>query len=91
MRKRRDVHLVELGAGRDNLLDAELAELRLELAELLHQVILALVPELDSLNLCGRLQEKLVSNMLRLPTSIILTWWVAEERFDGSAGRGRTR
>ena len=52
----KDVHLVELGAGRNDLLDAELAELRLELAELLHQVILALVPELDRLNLCGRLR-----------------------------------
>lgn len=51
------VDLVELGAGRDDLLDAQLAELGLELAELLQQVILALVPELDSLNLCGRLRR----------------------------------
>lgn len=50
-----NVHLVELGARGDDLLDAELAELSLELAELLHEVILALVPELDSLNLAGRL------------------------------------
>lgn len=53
-------HLVELGARGGNLLDAELAELSLELAELLHQVILGLVPELDSLDLSRRLQT--VSN-----------------------------
>lgn len=54
-REEKNVHLVQLGAGRDDLLDAELAELRLELTELLQEVLLALVPELDSLNLGGRL------------------------------------
>lgn len=48
-------HLVQLGAGRGDLLDAELAELGLELSELLCQIILALVPELDCLNLARRL------------------------------------
>src|SRR5699024_97828 len=48
-------HLVQLGAGRDDLLDAELAQLGLELGELLRQIILALVPELDGLNLARRL------------------------------------
>ena len=48
-------HLVQLGAGRGDLLDAELAELSLELAELLHQIILGLVPQLDRLDLARRL------------------------------------
>lgn len=48
-------HLVELAAGGGNLLDAKLAELSLELAELLHQIILALVPQLDRLDLARRL------------------------------------
>ena len=57
-RERENVHLVELAARGNNLLDAELAELSLELAELLHQVILALVPELDSLNFSRRLERE---------------------------------
>jgi hypothetical protein len=44
-------HLVQLGAGRGNLLDAELTELSLELSELLGEVLLVLPPELTSLNL----------------------------------------
>lgn len=51
-------HLVQLAARRSDLLDAQLAELSLELAELLHQIILALVPKLDSLNLGRRLEEQ---------------------------------
>jgi hypothetical protein len=50
------LHLVQLAAGRNDLLDAQLAELSLELAELLHQIILALVPKLDCLNLGRRLE-----------------------------------
>lgn len=48
-------HLVKLGAGGGDLLDAELAKLSLELAELLHQIILGLVPQLDALDLARRL------------------------------------
>lgn len=54
-------HLVQLAARRSDLLDAQLAELSLELAELLHQIILALVPELDGLNLARRLETHGVS------------------------------
>ena len=50
-------HLGQLGARRNDLLDAELAQLSLELSELLRQIILALVPELNSLNLARRLQH----------------------------------
>ena len=50
-----DSHLVELGAGRGNLLDAELTELGLELTKLLGQIILALIPQVDSLDLARRL------------------------------------
>lgn len=39
-----DVHLGELGARRDDLLDAKLAELSLELTELLDEILLALAP-----------------------------------------------
>jgi len=50
-----DIHLGELGAGRDDLLDAKLAQLRLELTELLGELLLVLGPQLASLNLAGRL------------------------------------
>lgn len=50
-----DSHLVELGAGRGDLLDAELTELGLELTKLLGQIILALIPQVDSLDLARRL------------------------------------
>lgn len=46
-----DIHLVQLAAGGCDLLDTELAQLGLELAELLDQIILALVPELTGLDL----------------------------------------
>ncbi len=39
-----DVHLGELGARRDDLLDAKLAQLRLELTELLGELVLVLRP-----------------------------------------------
>lgn len=52
------LHSVQLGAGRSDLLDAQLAKLGLELTELLEQIILALVPQLDRLNLCRRLQKE---------------------------------
>ena len=48
---RTHVHLVKLGAGRGDLLNPELAELSLQLAELLGELILVLVPELASLDL----------------------------------------
>lgn len=48
-------HLVQLAAGRSDLLDAELAELSLELAELLRQLILVLAPERNRLDLARRL------------------------------------
>lgn len=51
----KNVHLVELAAGRDDLLDAELTQLGLELAEGLQQLILVLVPELAGLDLGSRL------------------------------------
>lgn len=52
----KDVHPVELGRStlRD-LLDTKLAELSLQLIELLGEVVLALSPELSSLNLGARL------------------------------------
>jgi hypothetical protein len=49
------LHLVELGARRHDLLDSELTKFRLELVELLRQILLALGPELAGLNLGGRL------------------------------------
>ena len=52
---RANIHLVELGTRRHNLLDAKLAELRLQLTKLLGEVLLALGPQLASLNLAGRL------------------------------------
>jgi hypothetical protein len=53
-----DIHLIQLATGGCDLLDAELPELSLELAELLHQIILVLVPELTGLNLGRRLCVK---------------------------------
>lgn len=50
-------HLVQLGAGRSDLLDAKLSELALELSELLRQIILVLAPERTSLDLARRLQQ----------------------------------
>lgn len=44
-------HLVQLGAGRSDLLDAELTELSLELTELLGEVLLVLSPKGTSLDL----------------------------------------
>lgn len=49
-------HSVQLGAGRSDLLNAELTKLSLELSELLCQIILGLIPELSSLDLARRLQ-----------------------------------
>jgi hypothetical protein len=49
-------HPVQLGAGRGDLLDAELTKLGLELSELLCQIILVLAPERTSLDLARRLQ-----------------------------------
>jgi hypothetical protein len=43
-RVRIDVHFVELGARGDDLLDAKLAQLRLELTELLGELVLVLRP-----------------------------------------------
>lgn len=56
-----DLHLVQLGAGRGDLLDAELTELGLELSELLGEIILALVPELDCLDLARRLRRHVLA------------------------------
>lgn len=53
---RKSLHLVQLAAGRGDLLDAELAQLSLELAEGLGQVILVLRPQVAGLDLAGRLQ-----------------------------------
>lgn len=52
----KNIHPVELGGStlRD-LLDTKLAELSLQLIELLGEVVLALSPELSSLNLGARL------------------------------------
>lgn len=49
------LHLVQLGAGRGNLLDAELAEFSLELTELLGQLLLVLAPKLGSPDFSRRL------------------------------------
>lgn len=48
------VDLVQLAAGRGDLLDAELTELGLELTKLLGQIILVLAPKGDGLDLSGR-------------------------------------
>lgn len=53
---RKSLHLVQLATGRGDLLDAELAQLSLELAEGLGQVILVLRPQVAGLDLAGRLQ-----------------------------------
>lgn len=55
-KKKKNVHPVEFGRStlRD-LLDTKLAELSLQLIELLGEVVLALSPELSSLNLGARL------------------------------------
>lgn len=51
-----NVHPVELGRSTlGDLLDTKLAELSLQLIELLGEVVLALSPELSSLNLGARL------------------------------------
>lgn len=57
-RVRQSLHLVQLGAGGGNLLDAELAEFSLELRELLGQLLLVLAPELGSLDFSRRLTHK---------------------------------
>ena len=46
-----NVHLVELGAGRSDLLDPELAELGLQLTKLLGELVLVLPPQLAGLDL----------------------------------------
>lgn len=50
-----DVHLVELGARRDDLLDAKLTQLSLQLTELLGELVLVLGPESAGLDLSRRL------------------------------------
>lgn len=50
------LHPVQLGTRRGDLLDAELAQLSLELSELLDELVLALGPQGTGLNLGGRLQ-----------------------------------
>lgn len=52
----RNLHPVQLGTRRGDLLDAELAQLSLELSELLDELVLALGPQGTGLNLGGRLQ-----------------------------------
>lgn len=51
------VHLVQLSTRRGDLLDAELAELSLELAEGLGQILAVLRPQLAGLDLSGRLRH----------------------------------
>lgn len=46
-----NVHLGELGARGGNLLDPELAELGLQLTELLGELVLVLPPQLTGLDL----------------------------------------
>lgn len=53
---RGSLHLVQLAARRGDLLDAELAQLSLELAEGLGQIILVLRPQVAGLDLAGRLR-----------------------------------
>jgi len=50
------VDAVELGAGGGDLLDAQLAQLSLELTELLDELVLVLGPQGTGLNLGGRLR-----------------------------------
>jgi len=54
-REKFGVHEGQLGAGGGDLLDSQFAEFRLELAQLLREVLLALGPELAGFDLCGRL------------------------------------
>lgn len=63
----RDLHPVQLGTRRGDLLDAELAQLRLQLSELLDELVLALGPQGTGLNLGGRLFSD-VRNGIPLPT-----------------------
>lgn len=49
-------HPVQLGTRGGNLLDAQLAELRLELTKGLGEIILVLRPQLAGLNLAARLR-----------------------------------
>ena len=49
------LHSVQLATGGGDLLDAELAEVGLELGQSLDELFLALVPELAALNLGSRL------------------------------------
>lgn len=51
LRQTDNSHLVQLGARRDLLLDAELAQLSLELLELLGELLLLLGPQLGRLDL----------------------------------------
>jgi hypothetical protein len=50
----RDVHSVQLGTRRVDLLDSELTQVGLKLAQLLEQILLALAPKSTGLDLrCG--------------------------------------
>lgn len=55
VRVRIDVHLGELAARGHDLLDAKLAQLRLELTQLLGELVLVLGPQLARLDLGSRL------------------------------------
>jgi hypothetical protein len=64
-RQRFNVHLGELSSGAtSDLLSAQLAELSLELTELLLQVILALSPEGTGLDFSGRLSRPSLAPIL---------------------------
>lgn len=62
-----NVHLAELGARRNDLLDAKLAQLGLELTELLGELVLVLGPQLAGLNLSRRLQRWWLARHQHLP------------------------
>jgi hypothetical protein len=52
------VHSVQLRSRRSDLLNSQLAKLRLQLAQLLEQIVLVLGPEGPRLDLAGRLYCK---------------------------------
>ena len=70
-----NVHPVQLGARRGDLLDAELAQLSLELSELLDELVLALGPQGTGLNLGGGLDGVLARQFV-----LVVSWDTKSQR-----------
>src|SRR4051812_32524769 len=73
------VHLVELSARGCDLLDAELAQFRLQLAQLLNQLVLALRPYCAGLDFAGRLHPVSIHSLPAI-TSKGLAWGAVARR-----------